>query len=179
MRAILEACRSHRIPAEGALVIASSDDVPAVEAARSYGAEICILNPNEAHFAEDLIAILLAEGIDLLCLAGYMRLLPREVLQAMPGRILNIHPALLPKYGGKGMYGERVHQAVLDAGDKISGCTVHYVAENYDEGEILLQLECEVYPDDTPESLSKRVLELEHKCYVEAIRKWMKNLVNK
>ncbi|MFN3683119.1 MAG: formyltransferase family protein, partial [Fimbriimonadaceae bacterium] len=107
----------------------------------------------------------------LVCLAGYMRLLPKEVLDSFPNRVLNIHPALLPKFGGKGMYGMRVHEAVLRAGEAESGCTVHLVNERYDEGPIVVQLRCPVLPDDTPETLAARVLELEHRAYPEAVRK--------
>ncbi|MCH8275156.1 MAG: phosphoribosylglycinamide formyltransferase [Armatimonadetes bacterium] len=173
MKAILHACKTGRIPSEGALVIAPKDDIPAVGIAREYGAEIAILSPKEQHFAADLVAILAAERIDLLCLAGFLKLLPVEVLQAMPDSILNIHPALLPKFGGKGMYGVRVHEAVLRAEQLESGCTVHYVNEQFDEGAILWQMLCPVEPGDTPETLAARILPLEHECYVEAIRKWI------
>src|SRR5437870_808935 len=139
MKAILSACRSGHIYAKGALVIAPLQDLPAVASAIELGAEVAILNPEDPHFGEELLAILAAEKIDLLCLAGYMRLLPKKVVKALENRILNIHPALLPKYGGKGMYGPRLHEAVIASGDKESGCTVHYVNENYDEGDILLQ----------------------------------------
>lgn len=115
-------------------------------------------------------------GADFICLAGFMKLLPSEVLRAFPNRVLNIHPALLPKFGGKGMYGHHVHEAVLAAGEKESGCTVHLVTDQYDEGEILVQLCCPVRATDTPESLAARVLELEHRAYPEAVRLLMERL---
>ena len=174
MKAILSACRSGHIYAKGALVIAPLQDLPAVASAIELGAEVAILNPEDPHFGEELLAILAAEKIDLLCLAGYMRLLPKKVVKALENRILNIHPALLPKYGGKGMYGPRLHEAVIASGDKESGCTVHYVNENYDEGDILLQLKCKVKEGDTPETLAERVLALEHEAYVNAIRQWLR-----
>jgi phosphoribosylglycinamide formyltransferase-1 len=93
------------------------------------------------------------------------------VLEAFPNRVINIHPALLPKFGGKGMYGMRVHQAVLDAGEKESGATVHYVNERYDEGAIIFQLPCSVLRGDTPETLAERVLPREHWAYVRALKK--------
>jgi phosphoribosylglycinamide formyltransferase-1 len=99
-----------------------------------------------------------------------MTLLPSAVVSAYPGKILNIHPALLPKFGGKGMYGLRVHEAVLAAGEKESGCTVHFVNEDYDDGPPLYQAKCPVLPDDTPETLAERVLELERDAYPEALR---------
>ncbi|RYG39587.1 phosphoribosylglycinamide formyltransferase [bacterium] len=109
------------------------------------------------------------EGCDLICLAGYLRLLPTTVTDRHT--VLNIHPSLLPAYGGKGMYGLHVHRAVLEAGEKESGCTVHRVSEVYDEGEIVLQARCPVLPEDTPETLSARVLELEKLTYAAAVRK--------
>jgi phosphoribosylglycinamide formyltransferase-1 len=96
--------------------------------------------------------------------------LPSEILAQFPGRVLNIHPALLPKHGGKGMYGIRVHEAVIEAGDSESGCTVHLVTEQYDEGQIVVQLRCPVLAEDTPTTLAARVLELEKQAYPAAIR---------
>ncbi|HXH62363.1 MAG TPA: formyltransferase family protein, partial [Fimbriimonadaceae bacterium] len=110
------------------------------------------------------------ERIDVVCLAGFMVLLPVNIVHKYAGRILNIHPALLPKFGGKGMYGIRVHQAVIAAGEKESGCSVHVVTEKYDEGPILLQKRCPVLTDDTPETLADRVLDLEHTAYPEALK---------
>jgi len=110
-----------------------------------------------------------AQGIDLIVLAGFLRLIPAELVRAFPQRIVNIHPALLPKYGGAGMYGERVHRAVLAAGEKESGITIHYVNERYDEGEHLFQATCPVRPDDTPETLAQRIHELEHRYYPEVV----------
>jgi phosphoribosylglycinamide formyltransferase-1 len=173
MRAILRACNSGRLDAECGVVIAPSEDVAAVETARQMDAEVAVISPDESGYAEALLNILELERVDLLCLAGVTRLLPREVVMAMPRRILNIHPALLPKFGGKGMYGLRVHQAVIDAGERVSGCTVHYVTEEYDEGDILLQMTCQVESGETAESLAEKVLALEHECYVKAIQMWI------
>ena len=97
-----------------------------------------------------------AQRIGLVVLAGFMRLVPRELVRAFPDRIVNIHPSLLPKYGGKGMYGEHVHRAVIAAGEAKSGITIHLVNERYDEGRHLLQVECPVLPNDSPESLATR-----------------------
>ena len=105
-----------------------------------------------------------------------MFLLPQEVVRRYEGRILNIHPALLPKYGGKGMYGIHVHEAVIAAGEKESGCSIHFVNERYDEGAVLLQKKCPVLPDDTPESLAERVLDLEHTAYPEALKMLVERL---
>jgi phosphoribosylglycinamide formyltransferase-1 len=105
---------------------------------------------------------------DLVVLAGYLHLLP--IPESWRGRVLNIHPALLPKFGGKGFYGERVHRAVLAAGERESGCTVHYVTDEYDSGPPLLQLRVPVLPDDTPETLAARVFEAEKRALPAAIR---------
>ncbi|MBK8340390.1 MAG: phosphoribosylglycinamide formyltransferase [Flavobacteriales bacterium] len=106
-----------------------------------------------------------AQRIDLVVLAGFMRLIPAPFVRAFPRRIINIHPALLPKYGGKGMYGHHVHRAVIAAGEKESGITIHYVNERYDEGEHLLQVKCAVLPNDTPDTLAERIHKLEHLHY--------------
>ena len=103
--------------------------------------------------------------VEVICLAGYMKKLGAEVLTAYEGRILNIHPALLPKFGGQGMYGMRVHEAVLAAGERESGATVHLVDEEYDHGQILAQEKVPVKAGDTPETLQKRVLAVEHRLY--------------
>lgn len=100
--------------------------------------------------------------VDLIVLAGFLRLIPAAMVQAFPGRIVNIHPALLPKYGGKGMYGQRVHEAVIAAGERESGITIHLVNEHYDEGVHLFQVRCPVLPEDTPKTLAQRIHTLEH-----------------
>ena len=118
--------------------------------------------------AAQVLTALEEVGAQAILLAGFVKLLPAAVCRAYRGRALNIHPALLPSFGGKGMYGTRVHEAVLRAGAKLSGPTVHYVSERYDDGEILAQWPVPVLPDDTPASLAARVLEAEHVLYPEA-----------
>jgi phosphoribosylglycinamide formyltransferase-1 len=105
------------------------------------------------------------QRIDLIVLAGFMRLIPAEMVKAFPQRIINIHPALLPRFGGKGMYGHRIHEAVIAAKETESGITIHYVNERYDEGERIAQFRCPVLPDDTPDSLAERIHGLEHAHY--------------
>lgn len=107
--------------------------------------------------------------IDLVLLAGYLRLVPAPVVEAFRGRMLNLHPALLPSFGGKGMYGRHVHQAVLDAGVRVTGATVHFVDERYDRGPILAQWPVPVLEDDSPEALARRVTEVEHRLYPAAV----------
>ena len=150
---------ANAFPGEVTAVIGTRADAPAILKAQAMGLHIRVSNHPEA----------VLDGIDLLCLAGYKRLLRPEAL--MERTVLNIHPALLPKFGGPGMYGMHVHQAVIDAGETVSGCTVHRVTEYYDEGEIVLQRRVPVMPTDTAASLAARVLEAEHIAYPEAIRK--------
>lgn len=119
----------------------------------------------------DLLRELRGQGITLVVLAGFLRLLPVELIAAFPRRIVNIHPALLPKYGGKGMYGDRVHAAVISAGEKESGITIHLVNEHYDEGEVLFQAKCPVEASDTSSSLAARIHELEHAHYPAVVEK--------
>jgi phosphoribosylglycinamide formyltransferase-1 len=120
-------------------------------------------------YVDFILEKLREHGIDLICLAGYMKLIPSELIRQY--RIINIHPALLPKYGGKGMYGIHVHEAVLEAGEDATGVTIHQVNEKYDQGKILNSCQVAVSPDDNPESLQKKVLEFEHKLYPETIAK--------
>ena len=110
-------------------------------------------------------------GVDYIVLAGFLWLVPTDILRSWPNRIVNIHPALLPKVGGKGMYGDRVHKAVIDAGEKETGISIHYVNEKYDEGKIIFQEKFEVLPDDTPDSIAERIHVLEHKYFPEVIEK--------
>lgn len=168
MVAIAEACAAGRIPARVSVVIGPREDSPAMARARELGLETAVVEPGD-DYGERLLAVL--NGCDWICLAGFLRLLPAEVLAAFPNRVVNIHPALLPKFGGKGMYGHHVHEAVLAAGETESGCTVHYVNERYDEGAIIHQRRCAVEPGDTPETLAARVLAEEHLAYPEALAK--------
>jgi formyltetrahydrofolate-dependent phosphoribosylglycinamide formyltransferase len=173
MAALAEACLRGDLPCRVATVIGARAEAPAMERGRSLGLPTDVVPAGGPGYGRRLVETLRARGAEWVCLAGYMRLLPTEVLDAYPRRVLNIHPALLPKHGGKGMYGEHVHRAVLASGDAQSGCTVHYVAERYDEGEVLLQLRCPVEPGDTPQSLAARVLELEHRAYWAALKEAM------
>jgi formyltetrahydrofolate-dependent phosphoribosylglycinamide formyltransferase len=117
----------------------------------------------------EMLGLLEAHAVDVILLAGYLKLVPPGVVAAYPGRILNIHPALLPAFGGKGMYGMNVHRAVLEAGVPESGATVHFVDEEYDEGRILAQRRVPVEVGDTPETLAARVLMVEHQLYPAAV----------
>ena len=116
-----------------------------------------------------ILAKLAEYQIDLIVLAGFMNKISDALLTAYPGKIINIHPALLPKHGGKGMYGMHVHEAVVAAGEKESGITIHYINENYDEGDIIFQAKCEVLPADTPEEVATKVHALEYAHYPHVI----------
>ncbi|CAN5261162.1 phosphoribosylglycinamide formyltransferase [soil metagenome] len=143
------------------LVLASRAGCGALDRARAAAVPDGILPPGEDH-EPALIELLAGHDIDLVVLAGYLRLIPASVVRRYRGRIVNIHPALLPAFGGPGMYGERVHSAVLASGVRVSGATVHLVDERYDSGRILAQWPVPVLPNDTPRRLAARVLAVEH-----------------
>jgi len=153
------------LPAEIALVVASRE-CPGAERARERGLPTRVVDPKTGQ--AELARQLREHGADWVVLAGYLSLLP--IPSGFEGRVVNIHPALLPRHGGPGMYGERVHRAVLEAGDAESGCTVHLCDGAYDTGPVVLQKTCPVEPGDTPESLAARVFELEREAYPEALR---------
>lgn len=150
-------------PDAGALRIARDHNIPALHISRSRF-------DNDEAFENQLLGSLGNHNVNFIALAGYMKKIPSSVISRYRNRIINIHPALLPRFGGKGMYGEHVHRAVIASGDKTSGATVHVVDEIYDHGAIVLQKTVPVHPDDTPESLAARVLKIEHEIYPEAIR---------
>ena len=170
MVALVDAVKSGEIlDSEVAVVISDKANAAGLEKAKDRGVEIVVVGRNrrsrEEHDAE-IIAELKKREVELVCLAGYMRLLSPGFVQAFPNRIVNIHPSLLPKYPGL-----EVHERVLAAGETVSGCTVHFVDEGLDSGAIILQREVSVKADDTVESLSARILEQEHRAYVEAVKK--------
>lgn len=156
-------------------VISSKEGVYALERAAKAGIPARAVTKDQYPDIHERMAriaeILDEDGVQLVVLAGYLSILTGDLLDRFPGRVINIHPALLPKFGGKGFYGLNVHKAVLEAGEKESGATVHYVNEGIDKGEIILQRSVPVMADDTPESLQERVLEIEHELLPEAVRK--------
>ncbi|MDD5657798.1 MAG: phosphoribosylglycinamide formyltransferase, partial [Elusimicrobia bacterium] len=162
LQAILDACACNRIRGSVVLVVASRDGIGALRRAERAGAPAVVAKPADFPAADEYSAQLarLARqaGAELICLAGFMTQLKAPLLKAFPDRVLNIHPALLPAFAGRGLYGRRVHEAVLAAGAKVSGCTVHFVDELYDHGPIAAQAAVPVLPDDTPETLAARVL---------------------
>ena len=149
--------------ASGALNIAKQNRIPAYHLSQKFF-------KSEVEFVKKFLSLLKKFNVDLIILAGYMKKISPKVIRKFKNKIINIHPALLPSFGGKGMYGIKVHKAVLESGAKISGATVHIVDDKYDNGPIVLQKAVEVKDDDTPEILQKRVLRTEHKLYAEAIK---------
>lgn len=161
--------------AEVALVACDQPKAHVIQ--RAWDANVpCLLFSNDQLKNGDVLRELLGQRIDLVVLAGFMRLVPAEMVRAFPGCILNIHPALLPKYGGKGMYGHRVHEAVLAAKERESGITIHHVNERYDEGEHIAQFRCAVAADDTPETLAERVHALEHAHYPATVEAFVRSM---
>jgi len=175
LQAIIDACSEGAVPGEVAVVIGTRSDAPALARAQSAGIKTVVISPrkyeqDEKGYAEAILRVLDGGGVGLICLAGYMRMLPLPVVERFRDRIMNVHPALLPLFGGQGMYGENVHRAVIESGMKLSGATVHFVDEHYDAGPIIHQLAVPVKDSDTPETLAARVLRAEHQAYTEAIR---------
>lgn len=129
------------------------------------------VNFNREDFIEGdkILSLLIKNEIDFIVLAGFLLKIPKLLIDAYPNKIINIHPALLPKYGGKGMYGMHVHQAVKDANEKETGVTIHYVNEHYDEGNIIFQAKCEIFPTDSPEDIAQKVHALEYQHFPETI----------
>ncbi len=174
LQALIDAARNGRIRASVALVVSSVGDAGALRRAARAGIAGVVLRPADYagpdEYSAALAALCKQHEIGLICLAGFLLQLKSSLLEAYPQRILNIHPALLPAFGGKGMYGSRVHEAVLRSGAKVSGCTVHFVDEVYDHGPIISQTTVPVLANDTPGSLAARVRAQEHWAYPEAVR---------
>ncbi|WP_300914912.1 phosphoribosylglycinamide formyltransferase [Bacteroides acidifaciens] len=157
--------------AQVSLVLSNKSDAYVLERAHRLRVP-CNVFPKEDWIAGDeILAVLQEARIDFIVLAGFLFRVPDLLLHAYPYKIINIHPALLPKYGGKGMYGDRVHQAVVVAGEKESGITIHYINEHYDEGDIIFQATCAVLPTDSPDDVAKKVHALEYEHFPLVIEK--------
>jgi phosphoribosylglycinamide formyltransferase 1 len=179
LQAILDFLKSRGEDRGGDVVLVASDrpDAGALDRARAAGIATAALRSTRQPDGREPLDALRAHDVDFIALAGYLRLLPKELVAEFPSRILNVHPALLPAFGGPGMFGDRVHRAVLMSGARVSGATVHYVDDEYDHGAILAQWPVPVLADDTVHSLAARVLQVEHVLYpriVEAVasRRW-------
>ena len=185
--AIIEAKKEGILPQVEVLGVISNKNLGALEKARNFGCPAVYVPVPESgnenvsasgrdetikNYDQKLLAEIKKLGSpDLICLIGYMRILSPEFIRAFPKKIINVHPALLPKFGGMGMYGDHVHEAVLASGEKESGMTIHYVTEDVDAGEIILQKKCEITENETVTSLKAKVQALEKEGYVEALEK--------
>ena len=163
------------------MVFSNNPNCGAIKFAEENSIPIFIINaaryPNPNTRDDSLLKTCLKAEIDLICLAGFMKMLPQNIVKQYEYRILNIHPGLLPEFGGKGFYGTRVHEAVINTGKRESGATVHFVDEIYDHGPIILQKKVEVMETDTPESLAARVLKLEHELFPEVVKAFCENKI--
>lgn len=179
LQSIIDKSESGYIPGKVKVVISSKSDAYAIERAKSYNIPAYAIIPKNYSTKEDyedkLIEILRNHNVDLVALAGFIKVLSPHFVQAFAGRIMNIHPSLIPAFCGEGFYGEKVHKAVLDYGVKITGVTVHFVDEGADTGPIILQRAVPVLDDDTVETLAARVLKEEHEIYPEAIKLFAEN----
>ncbi len=174
LQAIIDAIEKGELSAEIKIVISNNSKAFALERARKHSIQTLHLSHKQfatpEEFDQKLLEVLRNNQTDMIILAGYMKMLSPTIIRAYKNKILNIHPALLPHFGGPGMYGIHVHEAVIKAGVKISGVTVHIVDEVYDHGAIVMQKPVEVKDNDTPETLAERVLKVEHQTYKEAIQ---------
>jgi phosphoribosylglycinamide formyltransferase-1 len=175
MQAVIDACKSGRLAAEPRVVISNNSGSGALARADQEGIPRYHLSsrkhPGPAQLDAAILDALLRHEVELVILAGYMKKLGPRTLEHYEGRIINIHPALLPRFGGQGMYGARVHEAVLSAGEQETGVTIHLVDAEYDTGPIVAQCRVPVLADDTAESLAQRLLKQEHRFLVETIAK--------
>jgi phosphoribosylglycinamide formyltransferase-1 len=172
---VTDACNDGSISGTVSLLICNNSNAPVLQRAKNAGIPIRHLSskthPDPDQLDEIICDALVTAQTDIVVLAGYMKKLGDRVLQRFKGKIINVHPSLLPKHGGQGFYGMRVHEAVIDAGDQETGATVHLVTEEYDAGGILLQESIPVEPGDTADSISKKVQSVEHRLLVTAIQK--------
>ena len=154
---------------EVSLLICNKHNAYVLERVKKFDIETQIITREDFQKSEYVLSILKNKHIDFIVLAGFLLQIPLYIIESYPKSIINIHPALLPRFGGKGMYGNNVHRAVIDAGETQTGITIHYINEHYDEGEYISQHTCPVFPDDTPETVATRVHELEYKYYPQTI----------
>lgn len=154
---------------EVALVLSNKADAYILERARLHHIPSAVFTKTDFNNTLKLLSLLKEYEVDFIVLAGFLLQIPVDLIHAYPNKIINIHPALLPKYGGKGMYGDRVHEAVIASGDKFSGITIHYIDEHYDSGSIIFQAKCDVLTTDTPNDLATRIHALEYKYFPKVI----------
>jgi len=175
LQSIIDSVKSGFIPdASIEIVVSNKADAYGLKRAQDAGIQALFVNQKDFDSRESydakLASVIKEKGIDLVCLAGYMKILTPVFIDGFAGRIMNIHPSLLPSFGGPGMHGVHVHEAVIAYRAKVSGCTVHFVDKGVDTGPVIIQKTAPVYHTDTPEMLQKRIIELEHKAYPEAVK---------
>jgi phosphoribosylglycinamide formyltransferase-1 len=176
---ITDACFHGDLIASPILLITNNPNAKALEWAKEKGLKTVLLNNQDAMKLDQQIAQKLQQHkIDMVCCSGYMKLIGGQTIAAVHGRILNIHPALLPKYGGKGMYGSYVHQAVKESGDTKTGCTIHLVSDEYDKGKVLAQKTISIIPQDTVLDIEEKIKAIEPKFYIETLNKILKNKIS-
>lgn len=161
------------------LILCNKKDAGVFQVGRDNHIESILINKEDFFHSDKYIALLKDAHIDLIILAGFLWKVPVNLIQAFPERIINIHPALLPNFGGKGMYGNFVHEAVIAAGEKTSGITIHLVDEEYDHGKHLFQARCTVDEADTPDTLAQKIHQLEHRHFPVTIEKYISETFNK
>ena len=175
LQAIIDACENGSLDAEVAVVISNNSNSMALDRAGRHGIKNChmssVTHPQFASLDEAILSTLREAGVNLVPLAGYMRPLGPRMMSFYGKRILNVHPSLLPRHGGKGMYGDRVHEAVLQSGDPFTGATVHFVEVDYDTGPMISQVKVAVEADDTVEALRERVQRAERSHYLDVLRR--------
>ncbi|ADV42577.1 phosphoribosylglycinamide formyltransferase [Bacteroides helcogenes] len=158
------------------LVLTNRQDALVLERAKRLGVPYACFAKNDWESGEAILPLLQEHDIDFIVLAGFLARVPNSILHAYPNKMINIHPSLLPKFGGKGMYGDRVHEAVIAAGEKESGITIHYTNEHYDEGAVICQIKCSVLPGDTPDILAQRIHKLEYEYYPRVIEELLNTI---
>ena len=158
------------------LILANKPDAYVLDRAKRLNVPVYVFNRETFNKTDEVLRMLKEVKTDLIVLAGFLWLVPQNILRAFPNKIVNIHPALLPKYGGKGMYGMRVHEAVKSSGDKESGISIHYVNEKYDEGKVIFQTKFPVEESDTPESIAQKVHVLEYEHFPVVIEGLLRNI---
>lgn len=168
LQTLIDSAAAGLINGEIALVISDRENAYALERAKKHGIRAVYID--RQHYAEGIMQELQKADAELVVLAGFLSILDARLVKAYEGRIINIHPSLIPSFCGKGFYGEKVHKAAIEYGVKLSGATVHFVDEGTDSGPIILQEAVPVYPEDTAEKLAERVLKVEHKLLPEAVR---------
>jgi len=162
---------STRYSARITLVLSNKPDAPVLRRAANLNVDSLFFDRHQFYDTDEVLNLLISKKTDLIVLAGFLWLIPEPLIKAFQGKIVNIHPALLPDYGGKGMYGDKVHSSVIEAGEKESGITIHYVNEVYDSGDIIFQARCEVLPDDDVHTLAARIHKLEYEYFPVIVEK--------